>query len=156
VPTLISVVCLPFWPLIAKIKMNSSDDRLIKVVNRMYLYVVIVSIILSVVIFINDSWVIERWVDKSMTMEDHVRVGLMIFSVLASIGYAQSMVLNGLGEIQAQAKLYVWYLIVLIPFKVMMIYLHGLYGLIAAINIGYIVRIYFCNKIERSVLVGCR
>lgn len=152
-PALVSIAVLPIWPLITQAKKNGDLAAIKKLTKWFYLYTTLFAFSGGVLMLIFDTWIVEKWIGRPIDLSFEIRLGLAIFGILACIGYVQSMILNGLGAIHQQAKLYVGYILFLLAAKIILCAIYGIIGLVVALNVAYLVRIMFSMRLQKTAFL---
>ena len=152
IPAMVSVAAYPIWPAVSSAIARKQFDW----VRRIYIkgggLVLMVSIVVSLVVFFEFDHIVKLWINKSIHLPQSVLIGFFIYSILASYGLFQAMFLNGINKINEQVNIYVFYIFALIILKIssLIIFDLGFFGLIMMTNVMYCWRIYRSHRLAMS------
>lgn len=150
IPALASIALLPVWPAIAQAKSQGDMKWISKIRTRSYLLVLSISSSASILLLIYSEDIVATWTGKKLFLTPSALYGMATFATLVCIGSAQSMILNGLGSINQQAKIYLIYLVILIIAKSCAALNFGLEGMLWALNICCLSRIAITEKLFKK------
>lgn len=149
VPALVSIALFPLWPAIAHAKAAGDIAWILKIRRSAIVLVSFMATIISFILFVYGQDFIFWWTGKHMHLPQSVIFCYGIFSVLTCVGLVQSMILNGIGVIRKQVRLYVVYLFVLFLLKFILLINFGLLGMLLALNGCFIYRLIMAEKLLR-------
>lgn len=130
---LMSMIVSPVWPAIANAR-ATGEVLLARRMAWISLYGASISAALIAISFgIWAKEIVGVWTGKSLEIDTLVLLGFICFSVIASLGVAQSNIINAYGLIKTQSKLIVVYSIVVLIAKVICLIEFGTVGLIWAL-----------------------
>lgn len=150
VPALVSIALFPLWPAIAHAKAAGDILWIMKIRRWAIILVSALATIISLILLIYGQDFILWWTSKQMHLPLFVLFGLGVFSILTCIGLVQSMILNGIGVIGRQVRLYLVYLFFLFVLKFVLLLNFGLLGMIWALNGCFIYRLIMAEKLSRT------
>lgn len=150
VPALASIALFPLWPAIANAKAAGDIAWILKIRRWAYLLVCAIAMTLSGLLLLNVKQIIIWWTKQALNLPTSVVTGMAVFAVLTCLGSVQSMFLNGAGIIKKQVYLYLPYILILLSIKSISAISFGLTGMVWSLNICFIARLYFAEKLLRQ------
>lgn len=147
VPALVSISVFPVWPAIANAKASGEVKWIYRARKFGYIFIFLISTSTSIIFIINSSTILKLWTGKDFILSNNSIIGLGVFSILASLGLFQAMILNGFGKIKEQAKIYLVYIFMLLITKICIAGIFGVTGIIWTLNLFYFARLFLSEKL---------
>lgn len=136
-----SITVLPLWPAITNAMANGEHQWVIKIRFVAYLCVTLITIAIATGVVIYSEKLALHWTGLHLQLPSNVIIGLGAFSVLASLGYVQSITLNGLNAIKIQVIFFSVYILLTLIFKIISAKYFDLNTMVWSLNAMYIIRI---------------
>lgn len=150
VPALLSIALFPLWPAIAHAKAAGDLAWILKIKRWAVIVAGTISAAISLVLLIYSHNFVLWWTGKQIHLSQSVLFAFGIFSILNCVGFVQSMILNGIGVIGQQVRLYLNYLFILLALKIFLLVNFGLLGMIWALNVCFIYRLIMAEKLSKA------
>lgn len=151
VPALVSIGAFPLWPAIANAKIKGEISWIVKARKWSYLVVGVLSIASSTFFFVFSFKLLTIWTGKELILPSGAILAMALFAILTCIGTVQTMILSGVGIIKGQLKIYSYYILVLISFKLFAAFQFGLSAMLWVLNIIYIMRLCLAEHLMNKI-----
>ena len=91
--------------------------------------------------------IVFLWTKKQFLIDTNVVLSLAIVCFLYSMSLMQGMFLNGLGLIKEQVKFYLYYIVIMILLKIIVVINFGVFWMLIFLILSMSVRWYYMEKI---------
>lgn len=147
IPALISVAAFPLWPAISKAIVEGDLKWVLILKARVYRFCSIISLMFTIVLVFFSKNIVFLWTKKQFLIDTNVVLSLAIVCFLYSMSLMQGMFLNGLGLIKEQVKFYLYYIVIMILLKIIVVINFGVFWMLIFLILSMSVRWYYMEKI---------
>lgn len=135
----ITMLFLPLWTANGDAIAKKDYNWIMQTTKKMMVYGTISITLLSLILIIFNKEIIYLWMGRSFYNQELTLIFLCSLSVLMAIGSPWFMVLNSLGKVEVQIKVWSVFLIVSIAFKFLLLDKERLWVMALVTSISYLV-----------------
>lgn len=155
VPMLVGLAIGPLWPAYAAAKAQGDVRWVRSAITRSIFMAGAVAALVGTSLVIWGEHVIRAWVGNSVTVSTSLLAGLAVWTTLSAIGSAQSIALNGMGVLRAQAACAVVATLLAVIAKILLVSRFGIEGAVwATVPVYFVIVLLPGAAVARQHLAG--
>lgn len=158
IPALISVLVSPLWPAVLKAKSENDFNWIIRLKRKSYVLIFLLSSLVMGLMLIFSEKLILIWIGENFKIDLSALLLMGGVAFLYSLSLIQAMFLNGLGLIKEQVTFYLFYISIIIIFKLILITYFGIIPMLYFLIAIMFLRLIYMERVvclSLSKLVDC-